>query len=220
MLSIEQNGEFVFGPSKPGRFRITVDRHQKTIADLGEHDLRPHETIDLGDVYLPTPGGAVLRIMGGDVVKGVVGLHYNGRSMGFSRRIHSDEIEWDELPPGDYRVCVRRGGSTPFAGAAAFTVVSGTTVHAELRVLPAQRREVRFVVDGDCQRIGTMVAEDDTGREVLRVRMGLPRDGEAARVILPEGRLRLRFRTSDGWTGETRVTVPGEGAIDLTLSPP
>ena len=43
---------------------------------------------------------------------------------------------------------------------------------------------------------------------------------ETERVLLPEGRLRVRFRTADGWTGETSVTVPSQAAIEFTLSPP
>ena len=54
----------------------------------------------------------------------------------------------------------------------------------------------------------------------MRDSMAMPGDGAAAVVLLPEGRLRLRFRTSDGWTGETSVTVPSGDAIGLTLSPP
>jgi hypothetical protein len=218
-MSIEQNGEFQAGPRPPGRIRITVmSRGLRTIGDLGEHDLRANETLELGDVYLPTPGGAVLRTTGGDVVQGVANLYRDGELVD-SRRLEGQEEAWDELPPGDYRVCVRRGGAAPLAGAGAFAVKSGATTRVELRVAPAQWRELRVSTSGEPPRSGLLTAEDASGREVLRDEVAIPRAGEAERVLLPEGALRLRLRTAGGLAGETRVAVPGEGPVEIALSP-
>ena len=115
---------------------------------------------------------------------------------------------------------MRRGGKTPFARTGTLSVASGVTTRAEMDVKPAQWRRLRFVVDGECRRFGMVVAEDEAGSEVLRDMLGIPEDGETESVLLPEGVLRLSFRTPDGWTGEARVTVPGEDVIEMTLKRP
>lgn len=216
-IDVEQNGEFDTGPSEPGRIRITVRREGAPIADLGEHDLRPHQTVDLGNFHLPTPGGAVLLIIGGDVSDGVANLYRDGQAVS-SRRLEGQQVPWDTLPPGDYRVFVRRGGAKPVAGAGAFTVTGGSTARAELHVQPAHRCQLRLFFDGVCWHSGTLIAEDASGREVLRDHMERPPNGEAVPVLVPEGRLRLVFRTDDGWTGEVRVTIPTSAAIDIRLT--
>lgn len=216
-ISVEQNGAFDTGPIEPGRIRIEVLRQGDTIADLGEHDLHPHQTVDLGDVYLPMPGGAVLRITGGDAGNGVANLYRDGQSMS-SRRLEGQQVQWNTLPPGDYRVCVRRGGAKPLVGVGAFTVTGGSTARAEVHVQPAHRCQLRFFVDGICGRTGTLIAADASSREVLRDSMQRPPDGEALTVLLPEGRLRLMFRTDDGWTGEVHATIPTGAAIDIRLT--
>lgn len=168
-------------------------------------------------MHLPVPGGVVLAIRGGDAIGGVVDLFRNGERLE-DRRIDGPEMRWTMLPPGDYRVSVRCGGARPCAGAGAFVITGGTTARAEVLVRPAHRCELRFSTDGICRRMGVLIAEDDGGREVLRVGVYRPSDSEAVSVLLPEGRLSLVFRTDDGWRGEARVTVPADAAIGLRLT--
>src|SRR5690606_22305337 len=80
-LRIEQDGRFTTGPCRPGRLRIVAEREGRMVADLGEHDLHPHQNIDLGDVHLPVPGGVLLAIRGGDATGGVVDLFRNGERL-------------------------------------------------------------------------------------------------------------------------------------------
>ncbi len=215
---VEQNGEFAIGPSKAGRIRIAVRRQGVVIADLGEHELLPNQTVDLGDVRLPTPGGAVVNITGGDVTNGVANLYLEGRFLS-SVRLANQQAQWDTLPPGTgYRVSLRRGGTKPFVGAAEFAITSGSTTRAELSVDPAHVCELRFLVAGVCRRTGTLIAEDTDGREVLRHDLARPPGNETARVLLPAGTLRLRFRTTDGWSGNVRASIPASGVVDMTLT--
>ncbi|MEO6597115.1 MAG: sigma-70 family RNA polymerase sigma factor [Planctomycetota bacterium] len=216
-VDVEQTGAFTSGARAPGPVRVAVLRQQLTIACLGEHELHAHETVNLGDICLPTLGGAVLHVSGGDVARGVANLFRDGEYFD-SRQIEAQQAKWDALPPGDYRVSVRRGGATPFVGAGMFTVIGGTVVRAELRVQPGQRCELRFSCDAACGPRGTLVVEHDGGREVLRDFVQMPGHDEGLPTILPEGSIRLVFRSEDGWAGETRAKVAAGASIRITLT--
>lgn len=216
-IGVEQNGEFATGASKAGRVRLVVRRQGLVIADLGDHDLVPNRVVDLGDVYLPMTGGAVLRIAGGDVVNGVVDLYRDGLAMS-SRRLDGNEMRWDTLPPGDYTVSLRRAGPQPVTGAATFRVTGGSAVRVTLTVGAAHRCELRFVVAEPCRRTGTLIVENANGAEVLRHAMQRPPDGETARLLLPAGDVRLRFRSDDDWHGQLRASVPSRTEMVMVLT--
>lgn len=197
-LEIAADGTFASRLRHPGQVHVTVSAGNQTVADLGRHDLQAHQVLDLGTVTLPEPGGLRVMLHGGfDPSRMGATLFCNGRMLG-NRVLTPDNLEWRELPPGEYLVCVRRGGAEPVSATAAFTVSSGQVSHVELDVRPSRRVTVKFAVAGAAARGVQVTARDAAGGFGYHVGLGRVHDGQTERILLPEGAWTLHVRCEDG----------------------
>ena len=202
------------------RLRLSVYRNGGRVArgDFGVHEMLAGTTVDVGDLVLPIPGSARIRITDGEAEHGMASLFRDGRLV-HTRPVTRGGVAWDELPPGNYDVCVIRGGASPLTGLAEFEVLPGRIAERSLAVSVARHRELRIETpNGGPNGALLLRATGRDGREVLMDSFTLESDDASKWLTLPDGVLELRLVSDDGYRGVASVSESGTGPIVVVLA--
>lgn len=221
-LAVAEDGTFECGPLRACRVRVLVHRANTfgaALGDFGVHEMRDGATTDVGDLVLPSTGGLRVRTAVAAVERGVAELFRDGRHVEQRRLADVAELVWDELPPGQYAVCVTSGGASPLCGFAEVEVHAGRRAEATVAVAPATVRVVELGlrprapseanVQPGATEIGGAVfvlrATDSSGRTLMKVSV-LPERAGATRVVLPPTAVELHVACDDGRCGSVAIT--------------
>ncbi len=216
------DGSFELGPWKPCRVRISVTRSgsMRSLADLGVHEMRAHETVDVGELVVTPPGSATLRVTGAGerASRGVLNLFVE-TDLVDSRRFADEPLVWDELPPGRYTACARVGGARPAAGVATFDVQSNGHAECVVALRDARRCTVHIATpDGSPRGMLLLTAVDADGVELLRDTVSAPASAdEEETVLLPEAAVEVRLRGGADEHAAAPVT-PSTTVLHLRLA--
>jgi len=208
-VPLDDDGTFELGPWPPARLRLSVFRNGGRVAcgDFGVHEMLAGATVDVGDLVLPLPGSARIRIAEGEAERGMASLFRDGLFV-HARPVTEGVVAWDELPPGDYAVCVIRGGASPVTGMVAFAVRPGQVAEPALTVAVARRRELRVERPSGCTNAALVLrATAAGGRDVWLDWTLLDSDEASTRIDLPDGVLELHLASEDGCRGVAPVSA-------------
>ena len=204
-----QTGAYRIGPVRPGHYRLFVDSERFGHVPLGEHDLAPNQTLDLGDFVLKAPGAAefMVTIGGRPAAGGTLEFRHPDGSWIGGVPIEQGKGKHNALPTGKLLVTAEYQGCTQ---SSEVTITAGATAHADLDL----QRPFRATV--------TLLDPRNQTREVIAPRARAEReDGSFAGqfaavglpgapqlfVELPPGVYTLRVTTADGRKADARVDL-------------
>ncbi|MBL8754215.1 MAG: carboxypeptidase regulatory-like domain-containing protein, partial [Planctomycetes bacterium] len=214
-------GAYRIGPVRAGSYTLVAESAAFGRVPLGQHELAPNETRQLGDFVLPTPGGAEVAVTldGRPATDGVVV---------FLR----EDGSWCETVAVEQGVARTR--ALPVGRIYAVADAPGLYAACELGIVAGGRATATLDLQRPLRATTTLVDPRGTAREALGAQLVARRpDGSFAGLFalvgrpdvlqffveLPAGEYALRVTTKDGRTAVGRADLRS-GPCSVTLSLP
>jgi hypothetical protein len=206
-LSFDTSTGAVEARAQPGRYRIQVGRGGQELFTSAEFTLEEAKVTELRDLTVRPPGRVEVRITGlpPDVSRPDLELEALDRFA--SRRLELQDGVWRSGDVSAGRWVVSAGGKGFCLRGGEFEIVSGTTVHLELKAEPAVPVELTFTNPGAGDV--TIEARDGEGRLLGCRRVGLEQRELESRftIFLPAGQASVEVCTLEGLAGKVEIDV-------------
>ena len=204
-----KTGIYRIGPVRPGHYTLVVDSERFGRVTIGEHDLAPNQTLDLGDFVLKAPGAAefTVTIAGRPAAGGLVFLRRPDGDWTETLTIEHGKAKHSALPAGPLLVTAEYQGGVQ---STEVTITPGATAHATLDLQRPFRATVTLL-DPRNQTREVMAPRARAEREDgsfagLFAAVGLPGAPQLF-VELPPGVYTLRVTTADGRKADAHVDL-------------
>lgn len=231
MHPLAADGTFELGPWSPRRVRLGVCKPgiYRALADFGVYEMVAGTTVDVGDLVLPSTGSVRIRVTG-EADQAVAALFRDHRYLD-DKRVTTEPMAWEELPPGAYAVSVTRGGASPVCGFAEFEVQAGRVTELAVAVVTGTRREVRLETPNDRPQADQARTPGQLlgGRQFTLRAAAADRtvmlswtvmvSGDPTFVVLPDTAVELIAASEDGYRGAVSITAGATGPLVVKVAP-
>ncbi|HEX6811268.1 MAG TPA: sigma-70 family RNA polymerase sigma factor [Planctomycetota bacterium] len=216
--TVGTDGTFEMGPWQPMSVQLAVNAPGGTepLAEFAVFTLRRGETLDVGELVVPVPGSALVRISPRGQARMWAALFRDGRSVR-NRMTTADQVSWDDLQPGAYSLCVTAFGSAPATGVCNFEVVSGVQAVRDLVLQAATRRRLRIAKPATGPAVLMAQATSAAGHTFLK-ELWLEPESDTCQVLLPSDAVVVRLTARGGYHGEVSGNALAADPIDVKLT--
>lgn len=149
-------GRFRIGPLRPGTYRLTVATRLFGQHRVGDFEVAPGESLDLGTVRLDPPGALETTVRWvGSPPRGSLEFRFDSAPERDLAMTTPDSFPSPlPLAAGSYRLAVR--GSHVRPAEFPIEIRSGEATALEIPLVPATRRRLRFVTEEDAAPLGSV----------------------------------------------------------------
>lgn len=207
----------------PDRYRVLAfEQRRSGFVDLGEHELAPRETLDLGRVVAAAPGVVRCRFerRDGGPLRDIWAIVCESSGQPLQRiPLGPDGVGELAVPPGKYTLAVV-GGSIRWIEGESFEVASLSPTDLHHVLAPAAQRELRILLPS---RTGSALRElsfellGPDGRVVLAKERVVVGDVLPVSHVLPAGSYEVRVTEGES-VHTARFAVPQEPVTEIDVS--